>query len=75
VWHHLRGIDNPDLVSPLLHQLANDPDERARESAASLLGEYLDYAGVRSALEEAALNETSRSARRAARSSLGQIDQ
>ncbi len=75
VWYHLRGIDHPDLVRPLLNQLANDPNESVRVSAASLLGEYLDYSGVRSALEETTINETSRSVRRAARSSLGLIEQ
>ena len=67
VWRHLRGVNRSEIVSPLLKHLADDPSEDVRISAAVRLGEYLDQAGVRDALETAATDDAVPNVRRAAR--------
>jgi HEAT repeat protein/TolB-like protein len=53
VWSMMAGVDDPYLVQPLLHSLANDADEGVRRVAAETLKGFLDEPGVREALEYA----------------------
>ncbi len=60
IWRELAGVEDPYLVQPLLHSLANDPAENVRENAAeALVRSFLDEPGVRDALEYAAESEAS----------------
>ncbi len=60
VWREMAGVDDPYLVQPLLHSLANDIDEDVRRVAAeTLLRGFLDEPDVRGALEYAAENDAS----------------
>jgi len=60
IWRELAGVEDPYLVQPLLHSLANDPVENVRENAAeALVRSFLDEPGVRDALEYAAESEAS----------------
>jgi HEAT repeat protein len=52
-WSMMAGVDDPYLVQPLLHSLANDADEGVRRVAAETLKGFLDEPGVREALEYA----------------------
>jgi len=53
VWWVMAGVDDPYLVQPLLHSLANDGDENVRWQAAKALTGFLDEPGVRDALSYA----------------------
>ncbi len=52
-WSMMAGVDDPYLVQPLLHSLANDADAGVRRVAAETLKGFLDEPGVREALEYA----------------------
>ena len=58
-WLHVHGVDDPNLLQPLLHALANDPDADVREAAALALNTFLDEPGVRDALLRAASEDPS----------------
>jgi TolB-like protein/HEAT repeat protein len=60
VWREMAGVDDPYLIQPLLHALANDIDEGVRRAAAeTLLRGFRDEPEVRAALEYAAENDAS----------------
>jgi hypothetical protein len=58
-WVGLRGIDDPDLIQPLLYSLANDADENVRRAAAFALAYFVDEPGVRDGLARAAAEDPS----------------
>ena len=59
-WRAMAGVDDPYLIQPLLHALANDMDEGVRRAAAeTLLADFLDEPEVRASLEYAAENDAS----------------
>jgi HEAT repeat protein len=53
-WSHLRQVDDPYVIQPLLYSIANDPDESVRMSAARTLIRFIDEPGVRESLRSAA---------------------
>jgi HEAT repeat protein len=57
MWASLRQVDDPQLIQPLLHALANDPDASVRMQAALSLNTFLDRPGVREALQRAAVED------------------
>ena len=59
-WAHLRRIDDPYLVQPLVHALANDTNPIVRQQAALTLNTFLDEPGIRDALLRAAAEDGSR---------------
>src|SRR5690606_31498991 len=61
-WLGLRGVDDHYVLEPLLHALANDPDERARLQAALALSTFLAEPGVKEALQRAAAEDPSQHA-------------
>jgi HEAT repeat protein len=68
-WGFLSESRDPYLVEPYLELLATDPNEEVRETVASGLGKFLDYPGVREALD-AATHDSSIVIRHAATKSL-----
>ena len=56
-WSTLSDVENPAVVQPLLNAMRYDSSEMVRGTAARLLGEYADEAGVRQALEFAATGD------------------
>lgn len=70
VWSYLAAVDNGYLVDALLQQLADDPSESVRESAADYLRSHLDEPGVREALDHSSSNDPSLAVRRQAESVL-----
>lgn len=66
----LQGAENARVVAPVLSILGADPDERARQEAAGVLGEYVDQPGVKAALEQAAATDASERVRTRADSAL-----
>ena len=58
-WRGVRGVDHSHLTQPLLHSLANDPDEDVRREAAFALAYLVDEPGVRDALARAAAEDPS----------------
>ena len=72
VWRQADGESrNTLLVGPLIRALQSDPAEKAREEAAETLANYLDEPGVKSALEDAAHNDSDKDVREQASESLG----
>jgi HEAT repeat protein len=61
-WVGLRGVADPNVREPLLHALANDPDEQVRMQAAISLHTFRDEPGVREALRRAAADDPSHTA-------------
>jgi HEAT repeat protein len=60
VWQEMARVDDPYLIQPLLHTLANDVDDGVRRIAGeNLLTNFIDEPGVRAALEHAAENDPS----------------
>ena len=71
VWRAMAGVDDPYLIQPLLHALANDIDEGVRRAAAeTLLADFLDEPEVRAALKYAAENDASEWVRNNVRQSM-----
>jgi len=58
-WAHMRRIDDPYLVQPLLQALANDDNPIVRQQAALTLNTFLDEPGVRGSLLRAAAEDPS----------------
>ena len=63
IWERMTGVDDPYLVGPLLHSLANDPNAYVREQAVKALRYFLDAPGVTGALEHAKNYDASDSVR------------
>lgn len=53
VWRQLSGVDDPQLLGPLLDALGSDPHPGAREEAAETLADFLPDPTVESALRTA----------------------
>lgn len=68
VWTALSGVDDPNLIAPLLFALENDAHPQVRGQAALRLIEgFRDAPGVREALEHAAQNDPSERVRKTIR--------
>ena len=74
IWRTMGGVEDPNLVQPLIYSLANDTDERVRASAAAALAVHLDQPGVRDALEVAQKDDADTGVRQAAYYSMLSIE-
>lgn len=70
IWSYLLGVDERYLVDALLEQLAGDPSESVRETAADQLRGHIEAPGVREALDHSLNNDPSLAVRRQAESVL-----
>lgn len=70
ILRNLRGADNAKVPPVLIRSLSSDPDEDVRTDAAQTLGEYLGQAEVKSALQQAAVNDPSDKVRHRAETAL-----
>lgn len=59
VWWNLSRRGDSSLVEPLLRALNEDTDEHVREAIVQALAEFIEEPGVREALEEVRVDETS----------------
>ena len=65
VWNALTGVDDPNLITPLLFTLGNDTNDAVRiEAARRLIQSFRDAPVVQVALEYAAENDPSEQVRR-----------
>jgi len=67
IWSMLRRANDASLAAPMRIALQSDPDAAVRLEAALGLRRYLDEAGIRTAVAQAALGDTSADVRLAAR--------
>ncbi|MEM8714040.1 MAG: HEAT repeat domain-containing protein [Planctomycetota bacterium] len=71
IWRQADAEDRSlQLVQPLLHSLAHDPNASVRSEAAETLENYLDQPGVRAALEYALEHDPDQGVRKEARGAL-----
>jgi hypothetical protein len=70
VWQQMRGVTDSDLMSALIHALANDVYQDAREQAAESLGSFLPDSAVESALRYAMEFDADKGVRDQAKKSL-----
>lgn len=66
IWRTMEGVEDPNLVQPLIYSLANDTDEWVRALAASALAVHVDQPGVREALDVAQNDDVDSAVRQAA---------
>jgi hypothetical protein len=65
IWTVLSGVDDPNLIAPLLVTLENDANDAVRiEAALRLIESFRDAPGVQEALEYAVENDASESVRK-----------
>jgi hypothetical protein len=61
VWFGLSSMCGPEIVTPMLNRLIDEPDEEARtQMAISLISRFIDEPGVREALVEVKESDGSR---------------
>jgi HEAT repeat protein len=57
VWSIVSESNDPAMIQPLLHVIANDPDKTVRFQAIRAVRKFLDAPGVREALKQAATTD------------------
>ena len=70
IWNVLGQAGHEDLLQPALEALANDPDERVRDSVVRALAKFIDGPDIREALQGILIDDPSPLVRKSAEETL-----